>query len=778
MNNPLHFRSYFKFLGRNRLYTAINVLGLSVSLMFVILIAVYTTQELSVDSFHKNADRIYVLGHEHDTATGYGIVPYLLSRYPEIEKATAFTNNHVVVDIEGIPYVAEVGMVDSTFFDIFSFKMIEGDASALYTTTEALVSESFARKAFPLQDPIGKIIDLGTDNLDGEQKVVVAGIIEDFKHSIIPESDIVLSAQFAEHFNGSISNKNMNNAGTVMLFLMTYEGADLQSKTDDMAEYFKEFFWTYRDGRSKEVILTPLRDIYFHMRGGGNFWINTGDIMLVRILVSVGILILLFALINYINLTVAQTGFRAKEMATRRLLGASRSEIFLKFMAESTLMCALAFMVGLLLAGAFEGVFGKILYADIDVFGSIGWQSALIYILTILVLGVVSGVIPAVFISRYRSIDVVKGSFAHRSKMVFSKVFIVFQNVITITLIAAALTMLLQIRHMINMPLGYNTENILEVPGMPTQAQLHTFRNEISNLASVKRVSLTQGYPLNGGNNNSFMYDGQPVSMFLFEVDTVFMDMMGFEIIKDNGQEEAGRQWFNETVVGIYGMTPDSTAYRWQNIMVPFAGIVKDFRLHNAMYDRTPPVMITIHRNLDDFWPWQLLIEVQGDQAKAYHEIAAIYKEIAGFDMQQAGYLTDKIRESYAAQRRVFNIVLIFTIVAVLISMLGLLAMSTYFVQQKAGGIAVRKVFGSTRGEVFRMLVLGFMKLVLVAFVISVPVIWYAMTQWLANYPYRIGLSPLIFAAAGLTAVVIAMASVSWQSARAANANPIDAIKS
>jgi putative ABC transport system permease protein len=775
MNNALNFKPYLKFLGRNRLYTAINVLGLSVSLMFVILIAVYTARELSVDGFQQNADRIYVLGGDNAMSTGYGIVPYLTSRYPEIEKASAFYDHESVVDVGDSRHKALLGMADSTFFDIFSFRMAEGDpASAMSTTSSVLISESFARRVFGDENPMGRVI-----GVLGDLKLPVTGIFEDFEHSTIPDVDILMNGRLIERYNSSITNRDMGNAGGVVLFLLTHPGSDLPSKTGDMAEYFKKFFWIYQWGDRKEVTLTPLRDVYFSKADNGVVRLMHGDIALVRVLFSVGLLILVFAVINYINLTVAQTGFRAREMATRRLLGASGGEIFTRFILESTAMCALAFIVGLLLAEAMADTFSNILDAQtmIDVFGSIGWAQAGVCALSVVVLGLVSGIIPAVFISRYRPIDVTRGSFAHRSKMVFSKVFIVFQNVITIVLTASALTMVLQIRHMINAPMGFNMENILDVDitTFSSREQLDTFRNEVSNLASVKRVSFSAGHPLNGGNNETYQYFGKTISRQVFLADTVFMDMMGFEIVRRNGDQPYG-VWINETAAAEMELDSDSTSVRVPNSPnMQIAGIVKDFRIRSSLDEKIPPFMISI-KSVDRVGPWGVLVETVGDPAAAWHDVGEVHKRITGLDMA-AWYFTDKHRDAFYPQRRVFDIVVIFAVVAIVISMLGLLAMSTYFIQQRRGEIAIRKVFGSTRGEMFRRLVFNFLRLVLLAFVIAVPIVWYAMTAWLSNYPYRIGLSPLIFIAAGLAALVIAALSVSWQSVRAANMNPVDAIR-
>ena len=773
MNNPLHFRSFFKFLGRNKLYTFINIFGLSVSLMFVIFIAVYTKQELSVDNFQEKSERIYGIGHEHFIGSGYGLATYLLDRYPEIEKVTAtHTQQSQPVELRDQRFNADLLFVDSTFYDIFSFRMIEGvPENILRSKSEVILSESFARKLFGNENPIGQSLIINED-----LPLTVGGVTEDFRNTVIPYGDIIMNMQLVEsNFNSSISNKHMDNAGGVSIFILEREGADLVSKIPDMEEYFKEFFWVYNRGVWEKVTLTPLKDIYFSPMEVSND-LNQGNKSMVMILISVGILILVFAIINYINLTVAQTGFRAKEMATRRLLGAEKGEIFWKFILESTIMVALAFIIGFLLAGALEGPAGRVLATNINLWENLTPAFVILAVILIIFLGIVSGIIPSAFISRYKPLDVVKGSFKQKSKMVFSKVFIVFQNVITISLIAGSITMLLQIRHMINAPLGYNIEGRIEVQ---SSGMVSAFQNEVRQLASVQEVSRTRGTPLNQGNNNTIHYKGKNISFQTFMADSAFFRIMGFEILEDYKQGAVDGYWLNEKSLAELELEPGALNFRmWEEgDPIPIMGILKNFKLGDMTYNEVDPVLLHIFRD-NNFWPWQFLIKYEGDGEQVYNDIKNIYEELTGLDFNIDGtFIVKEMEERYAGQKRILNIVTIFTIIGILISMLGLIAMSTYFIQQRASEIAVRKVFGSTRGEVFRKLVFNFLKLVLIAFVIAAPLIFFLMRRWLSDYSYRIDLNPLIFLAAGLLALIIAAITVSWQSARAANRNPIDSIR-
>lgn len=437
MNNLLNLKSFFKFLGRNKAYTCIDVFGLSISLMFVLLIAVYTVQELSTDRQHTKADRIYVVGGDGWMGTGAAIPYKIKERYPEVEKACPvvpnnFSGSKVVSGDRKMK--ADLMFADSTFFEFFDFQLERGSRDqALAALDYAVISSSFARKMFGTDDPMGRPL-LVNDTIS----VVVNGVVEDLLHSSLPETDIIIRWQLVGALNPGLAPDRMNNAGSTACILLVSEGSDFPSRAEDMRDWLKTFYWPFERELSKEVRMIPLSEYYFS-EVGGNSPLRTGDWKFVIVLMSVGILILIFAIINYINLTVAQAGFRAKEMATRRLLGSSRAELFLRLMLESTLLTFISLLVGILLAFAVVPFVNDLLQTKVDlgVLATPPWLLAMISLL--LGVGVLSGLLPAIIISASKPIEVVRGSFRAKTKMVFSKVFIVFQNVITITMIAVSI---------------------------------------------------------------------------------------------------------------------------------------------------------------------------------------------------------------------------------------------------------------------------------------------------------------------------------------------------
>lgn len=792
MFRQLNFRSFFNFLGRNKLYAAINIFGLSVSLMFVILIADYTLRQLTCDDYHAKADRIYVIGNEERITSGYYLQKYLRDRYPEIESTCAVavsgqsTDATQPVEVGLQKYSATILFADTTFFRIFDYQLLDGDREQVLASRDNVVlSESFARKVFGTFNPMGQVIRFP----DEEKSYVVSGVVRDIDRSVIPNMDIIMRAERLCDIN-SANDEHMSNSGAVTTFILARPGADLTAKIPDMLDYFKEIYWIYKGNVYQHVTLTPLRDVYFlSQNNDGGF--NYGSWPFVMILFGVGAVILLFAVMNYINLTVAQTGFRAKEMAARRLLGASRGEIILKLILESTFLCVVAFVIALFLSVAVEPGTSRLLGSKIGVWQDMTPAVVACYAAFIVVLGVVAGFIPAMMVSRYKPVDIVRGSFRHRTKMFYSKVLITIQNVITIVLIATSLTIGLQIRHLISAPMGYNTADILDVSteiftGKPQIAQ---FREELLREPCVEAVALGCGTPHDRGNNNTMQYG--PDRMIGFQIfigDSTYFRILGLERLRDNHlatREDGNNALFvNQYALQALGIAEDATNFKvGENYTYNYdiAGVYRDFQLGSAL-DELQPVLLKYYDSPEEFlkkaYPWNILVKIHGDKTAAYNTVKSVFERISdGAVFTGAEYIEQEIEADYAQQRRILHIVGIFTLVAILISALGLVAMSTYYIQQKEQEVAVRKVFGSTRGEVLTRLVGNFMRLVGAAFVIAVPVAWYLLERWLQDYSVRISLSPLIFLASGAFAAAVAFVAVFWQSSRAADSNPVDSIK-
>lgn len=461
-------------------------------------------------------------------------------------------------------------------------------------------------------------------------------------------------------------------------------------------------------------------------------------------------------------------------MAVRRLLGCSRKALFTRLIVESVLLCILSLLIALLLAGIAEPIFNRILQTHISVSNLFSASNLGIGVVAIILLGLLTGVIPASVITRARPIDVVRGSFRHKTKMVYNKILIGFQYLITIVLLGCTLTMSRQIDMMLHADLGFNTANklYLSIQNM-NGYQASGLKNRLLQIAGVENISRVRGVPMFANNNSSGVWHNKPIHLEIFEGDSTYVGLMGFRKIQDNRNFAQNAIWLNRTAMRELEL-PDNASY-CEYLKSPIAGVIYDFLYQDLTHHPQPCVIKPLP---EKEWCWAFVIQLTDEYSiTTLQKIKQAYNEYTGGMPIDYKTFDDVMHQQYAAQQRMSDILFGFTLVAILISALGILAMATYFIRQRSMEIAVRKVFGSTNREVLQRLVLHFVRYVLAAFVIAVPVIWYLMHDWLSQYVLRIPLSWTIFALAGLTALAIAVATVFGQSWRAANSNPVDAIK-
>lgn len=503
---------------------------------------------------------------------------------------------------------------------------------------------------------------------------------------------------------------------------------------------------------------------------------------MIRLLFSVGVVILIFAIMNYINLTVALAGKRAKEMATRRLLGEDRLQIIWRLITESTLLCALSMILGIVLGFLMCPYAEALLNTPIDLVGCITPATISLMICILLIMGVASGIIPALLLSSMKPIDSVKGAIRRKSNMIFGKIFIVIQNVVTITMIACAFTMYLQVRHLIKAPLGYNMDNLIDLPYQYKDGNDKgmLFKDELMKLPCVEKVSFSQGVPHSRGNNNTFTYEGRTISMQEFKVDTVFMDILGIKIKKDNNLAAPYKNFLNLQAMNELGLEEDATDYSFGSQASPLGGIIEDVKIGNVLTDQHP-LLISEGKPFEDLWPWNILIKIKGDEQEALEQIKEVYEKIYSKDTSDSiferPFMHQQIEEDFKKEKTISIIITIFAIIAIMISMLGLIAMSTYYVRQRSLDIAVHKVMGGTSKKVMIKLVRTFMLYVLIAAILAVPFIYYFMNDWLSQFSYRISVYWWIYASCALLAIIICFVSVVSQCSKAANVNPINSLK-
>ena len=400
-------KTYLTFLHRNKLFTVVNVAGLSISLMFVLLIADMVTRQLSVDKNLKDTDRISVFASENTAAGHYLLGEKLQSRYPEIEEWCAYTGNFgIQTSINENPTQIRTLVARKNFFQFFGYKLAEGNPAQVLVDDHSIVlSRSCANRLFGNEAALGKVLELNTPDSkgSGNQKFTVTGIMEDIENSLIKEStEAIIPYENINELNPTISltDGEMGNATSALVFFRTVKGSDLNTKAKDALSYLKDCWWIYNRGIFKKVQFVPYNQFYFHTETpSGSTEINQYSFRMVVLFLVTGIIILFMAIFNYVNMSIAQTTYRAKEMATRKLLGSSRSDIFWRMIGESSIMTVIAFILGFLLAKAAEPIAMDLLGVKLDLTGDLSFMTCLSYLLLIVLLSFISGFVPATILS-------------------------------------------------------------------------------------------------------------------------------------------------------------------------------------------------------------------------------------------------------------------------------------------------------------------------------------------------------------------------------------------
>lgn len=791
---------FFRFLKNNPLYAVINMVGLALSLMFVILIGDYTYRQFSIDKWHRNHERIYVLGTENRNSlmSWPDCAHSLKDRYPEVEDVCCVYMHNGKIKHEDRVYEEAQGdnagnimLADSNFFRFFDFKMIDGDReTALDSPEKCVVTESLAKALFPDGNALGQPLQIeGTryvfvsddngDPYDSSLVYTVSGVIKDLDKTVfLNETAVIANFERAPQVLGyRLRNDLMASGplGSTLSFLMLRPGASLEDKIEDLTSYCIESIPVFNFYGNTKAAIIPLDDLMFAPQNTGA-GLQTGDKSLLGILLAVVLAILMFAVTNYINLTVANTGFRAKEMATRRLLGSDGLGISLELIGESTLMVFISFIIGGALALLLEDKMAVLFKGKIDILKDINFSTVSVSLLFIVLTGIISGIMPTISLSKYKPIDVVKGSFRYHSKMVLSRIFIILQNVITMTMMAATLTILLQMSHLVKAPLGYNTENIFRV----SSDNPEVMRNALKSQPFVQEIGSFSGTSLDGNycsmstrkdkdNNNLLVY--------LTTWDKEFIDIMGINLVKDN-HLSGDVKYINEELAGKLSLGDGESEVTWgDGSVTQVAGVFSNFHMTNIL-DPYQPFMITV-KDTDEIEDPNFMVKTNGDPL-AWKKLCDLVKEVDGSTEDidwKVQSIESTVKASLTEEKNTMRIVSIFTGVAVLISILGFIGMSLFFIRQRKKEIGVRRIMGSTTNEVLSLLLTKFCAPLLVSFIFAVPFSWFIMDKWLEGFSYRIGLSPWIFIASGAVSLLIAVVSIFFQTLHAAHSNPADAIR-
>ena len=784
--------SYLKFLSRNKLYTFINIAGLAVSLMFIILMGDYTWRQYSIDRWHKNADRIYLMGNESFFFMWPQEAEDIKNLCPEVEEACCVMSQSGKIKYgqrevkDGENENGIIMLTDPAFFRFFDFKLLEGDRqTALDSPDKCVITKRLAKKLFGDKNPIGESLQIvgdrhvsigSEDPSDSTLYYRVSAVVEDLDRTVLPnETQIIVNM---ERFPQVLGYDLKGNAlaygptGANKMFLMLRPGMTLEHKKNIINGHLKK---AHPAGWGDyKVSLTPLTDVLYALQNEGS-GLQKGDKTRLRILLAAVLAILFFAVSNYINLTVANTNFRAKEMATRRLFGSSQAEISLKLIAESTLMIAVAFLVGFGLALCFQDDAVALFKGKIALINDISVGTVSVCFAFILLVGIISGILPSYQISRYQPIDIVKGNFRYHSKMLLGKLFIVLQNVITVTMLTAALVIWLQLNHLIHAPLGFNTENLYYI--YPPDGKEQMVRSQLEKMPFVERIGTCQGTSFTQFNTNAkgIKRDGKYLMLLVTELDKTAFELLGLKIRQDYGMHGGG-YYLTEEALRQTGYTEKTRELDWgDGDKDPIEGIISDFHIINVLQDIRPFII-----RLSDTKEYPgFLVKTNGDkQAKTafiqMNKDAGVPEEAMEWSVFG---MEESIAETFEEQQNTLRIVSLFTLIAIIISIMGYVGLSLFFIRQHEKEIGIRKIMGSTSREVMWRMFRIFCAPLLLSFAIAIPLSWFIMHDWLSNFSYRITLSPWIFIVTCAFALLVSILSVYVQIMKAVRTNPVESIK-
>ena len=787
-------KSYLKFLSRNKLYTAIEAVGLAVSLAFVILIGSYVVQQYEVAHESPQWKRTFVLGRDEFLGLTYWDKEELEMNIPEVEAAT-----HVavlwqpVIQKEEQPIQAFGIEADADFFKVFpEYRLLEGSLEDFVGKEDILISESLARK---ISAQIGQTIKV--DKVDR----TIKGIYADFDGAFFMPADIItnITNSWAPE-----QGKVFNSIGNYTTWFRVREDANLeevQAKIKTLLHKNYDSSW----GAEKVDAWKAYRmDEAFFFTGSSNSLTRTGNVQMLRLLTIVVLLLLLSAIFNYVNLSLALTGKRAKEMATRRLLGANRTGILWKYIGESVAFTAVCFAAALLLADLLAPMVNSLVStSDPDeLMLGVGDTSVrlsfmmtpgyiLAYLAGILVLGVINGLLPAFAASRYEPIDVIKGTLRRRNKMILNKVFIVVQNVLSVFLVAMALVMEVQMRHMTTRPMHSTSEDryYIEYSAQNYDA-MRLFKDKVEKLPFVTKAGVGRGIP---GLINMTMGvkvdEEHRVDMPVIVCDSTYFQLLGMEVEEDFGHPLTHSLWMSRSAFNAAAVSDTSTVFprriRMNGAQPEFiGGIIHDFPARPASEGSINPNGSVIVTRVEElYYADCLLIGTTGEDKSYEDQILQAYREFrletSGVEEPawRYGFIKDINRKQLAPVKRTLRLVELFAVLSVLIALLGLLAMSTYFADENTKQIAVRKVFGSDVSHETWRNVRSYMVLTGIACLIGIPLAIWAARLYLQRFAYRVEGYGWVFVVAVIISLAIAFATVLWQTLKAARTNPAIELK-
>ncbi|HEY4325375.1 MAG TPA: ABC transporter permease [Mucilaginibacter sp.] len=787
-----YFKTSFRYFLSNKTFSFINIIGLTTGICVCFFALLYVQFELSRDSYNTKADNIYRL--VTDVKTPVGITyestpapmgPAMQSSFPEVkEMARVFMDDMILQSTPQNAFKEEVAYADSSVFKVFSWPLLRGSIGRIFNAPcNAVLSETAAKKYFGNTDPVGQ-----TMMINGKTKATVTGVMRDIPYNSHLRVDIIFSITTLvdEGWNHSWTQFGFY---TYLLLQPGQSAATLQAKLPAFVKsHFDQSEFKY------QLAIEPLKKVYLYgkPRGHRTGASASGSITNVYIISIIAILVLFIACFNFINLTTAFSLQRAKEIGVRKVLGASKYQLAAQFLMDAVLLCVVAFLIALLFAMLLLPLFNQLVSTIVTDSIFRDFKYILWLFLIAVTVGILSGAYPAFFLSGFKPISSLKGKTGSSGTgLILRRSLVVAQFSISIFLIIATVIVYRQLNFMQNQQLGFEKGHKLVVD---YQFDYHinehpdAVKQQLMSIPGVGMVSYSSSVP--GTPNNQFKTvienskgEKQQQISDVYFIDDIFLKQFKIDIIAGRGfaqnlaADSMKSMLINEAMLKSLGFTNANDALGKHFTQLhhegTIVGVIKDFHNHSFLEKvqpttlRVDPVHLT---NID--------IDITStDVRSTVGKLEAAWKNIAPGMPFIYFFADEAYNQQYQEQERFGKLFICFAVIAIVISCMGLLGLSAFNTIQRKKEIGIRKVLGASVGSIMTMLSKDFIKLILIALLVASPISWWAMNRWLQSFAYRIDIPLWIFFFSGITAVAIALLTISFQSVRAALVNPVDSLR-
>ncbi len=787
---------------KHTLFSFVNILGLAMGVAACLLIILWVIDELSYDRYHKDAQRVYrVMGYfKVDESTYAGpsvsspLKEVLQNDFPEVEQAARFRGlAESLFNVEGQSSVniSNTSYADGELFEVLDIPFIYGDSStALSGPRKMVLSESTAKLFFGNENPVGKVL-----KRNNEEAHEITGVYKDFPENSHYRPNMLISLETQEW---------TKNAGwfsfNFYVYMKLKEGADIELMNHKIQQVVEQHFkpeikegfhmeWDdfIAAGNYVRMHLQPLTDIHLHGQGEAELMEN-GNIAHVYLFCMIAFMILLIACFNYMNLTTAKASYRAKEVGVKKVLGANRSQLIKQFLLESLLITVFAFVLGLIIAELSIPLFNYLAVKNISIPYDLPlfWGCLLIGITIITVL---AGLYPSFIMSNFRPISSFKGRLGGNvDHFSLRRSLVLFQFSISLILVISTLIIHQQIQYIRQKDLGFNPEQVLVLNDTHTLGdKVYTLRDELSILPEVSSITVSDYLPVNGIQNNRVFWpkgeqnESLSTVMEFWEIDPDFIETFGLNILEGrNFSKEIASDSLaiilNETAVAQFGLSDPVGKYMQTYgedtvLSLQIIGVLKDVHFQSFQY-QIEAMGLLFNPSIG-----RISMKINAtDYANTLSKIETLWKDFAPFQAINYQFMDERFEQFYKSEKRLSNILFTFSIIAILIASLGLLALSAYMVEKRAKEMSIRKVLGATIAQLIQLLSKDYAILMFIAWIIAIPISLIGLDYWLSQYSYHISLAetaPSIIFGVGLAGLCVSLSIICIQALSTARKDPV-----